>query len=92
MLFDSLGGGGAPLPAVDWMDRQMGKEKGVRGQTLSPICFAPREGSASFVQRPPKDSEKRAGGRAKTWGVWGVSPHMGGKAPHMQKPSARKEV
>ena len=65
---------------------------------------ATHEGRASFGTTQQRAAAKRAGGRAKTWGVWGVSPHMKsisqkrgvgargvwGVSPHMQKPPAKK--
>ena len=51
----------------------------------------PREcGVASWHKTVPRGTAKRVGGRAKTWGVWGVSPQMGGFAPHMQAKAKRE--
>ena len=72
---------------------QKGKAKSKRGASFMQRTPSDSEkranipcecGVASWHKTVPRGTAKRVGGRAKTWGVWGVSPHMGGKAPHMQ--------
>ena len=55
-------------------------------------AIAACESGASFGMPLPGAAAKRAGGWAKTWGVWGVSPHMEGKALHMQGACQKRGV
>ena len=55
-----------------------------RGQSPRRTPFSDESADASFGTSLREAATKRVGGWAKPWGVWGGSPHMGGKAPHMQ--------
>ena len=72
----------------------------------SPHIAPTQTGDAPFASTPARGrSQKRSTrrrasgalvhkcrvGGQKTWGVWGVSPHMGGFAPHMQNLATKRK-